>query len=208
MRNVNELDAYELDFFKELQNIGSSHAATALASLLGQSISIRVPHAQFFSFEDICSVVEGPEALVSALLIELSNEIGGCILMIQKVEDSRLLAQALLHEMGIKEEVKPDVLFSDMQLSALQEVSNILSGAFITAISGLTGLHIECSVPHMAVDFAAAVMNLPAAMYGKYGDTVLFLETEFNSEGASMPGHFFLIPDVPSFDLLLEKMRV
>ncbi len=208
MLKPNEFNENQLDFFKELQNIGGSHAVTALSTLLGQSITIRVPRAQLFSFENICDVVEGPETLVTALLIELSGEINGCILLIQKAEDSRLLAQALLQSMGMEEEANQDELFSEMQLSALLEVSNILSGSFVTAIASLSGLRIDCSVPHMAVDYAAAVMNLPATMYGDYGDTVLFLQTQFDSERASMPGHFFLIPDVPSFDLLIRKMRV
>ncbi len=208
MIRPNELNEIQLDFFRELQNIGGSHAVTALSSLLGQAIAIRVPRAQFFSFKDICYAVEGPEALVTALLIELSGEISGCILLIQKAEDSRKLAQTMLSAMGIEDSGNQDELFTEMQLSALQEVCNILSGAYITAISSLTGLRIDCSVPYMTTDYAAAVMNLPASMYGDYGDTVLFLQTEFDSDGTTLSGHFFLIPDVPSFDLLVQKMGV
>lgn len=208
MIKLNELNDNQLDFFRELQNIGGSHAVTALSSLLGQSIAIRVPCAQFFSFNNICDAVEGPEALVTALLIELSGEINGCILLIQNAEDSRHLSKAMLCAMGIEEEEEQDSYFSEMQLSALQEVCNILAGAYITAISSLTGLRIDCSVPYMTTDFAAAVMNLPAAMYGDYGDTVLFLQTQFDSDGKTMSGHFFLIPDVASFELLVQKMGV
>jgi len=208
MLQLNELNENQLDFFQELQNIGASHAVTALSSMLGQSIAIRVPQVQFLSYDRICEMVEGPETLVTALLVEITGELNGCILMIQKAEESKVLAQALMSVMGMDEEPTESELLSEMQLSALQEISNIVSGSFITAISSLTGLRLDCSVPHMAIDMAAAIMNLPATMYGDYGDKVLSLTTQFENDGTNLSGHFFLIPDVASFDLLVNKMGV
>jgi len=98
--------------------------------------------------------------------------------------------------------------FSDMQVSALKEVANILIGSYITAISTLTGLRIDASVPEMVVDMAGAVMNLLAAAYGEYGDHVLFLETRFSDKVQSIYGHFFLIPDIDSYNILMAKMGI
>jgi len=98
--------------------------------------------------------------------------------------------------------------FSEMQISALREVANILIGSYITAISELTGLRINASVPELVVDMAGAVMNLLAAAYGEYGDHVLFLETRFADQTQCLYGHFFLIPDIESYKTLMEKMGI
>jgi chemotaxis protein CheC len=86
------------------------------------------------------------------------------------------------------------------------ELANILCGAYITAISELTGLSISCSVPNLVIDMAAAIMNLPAAVYGQYGDSVLLLETVFTDDNRSITGHFILIPDLESHHILMQKM--
>ncbi len=75
--------------------------------------------------------------------------------------------------------------------SALKEVANILIGSYITAISEMTGLKIEASVPELVFDMAGAVMNLLAVAYGDFGDRVLFMETEFSDRESSLLGHFF-----------------
>jgi len=84
----------------------------------------------------------------------------------------------------------------------------LLTGSYITAISALTDFYINCSVPKMVIDMAGAVMNLPATAYGEYGDIVLFLETEYIDDNRSFTGHFFLIPDLESYQNLLQKMGI
>jgi chemotaxis protein CheC len=88
------------------------------------------------------------------------------------------------------------------------ELANILCGAYINAISELTELTINCSVPNLVIDMAAAIMNLPAAVYGQYGDSVLLLETEFTDDSRKITGHFILIPDVESHRILMQKMGI
>jgi hypothetical protein len=53
---------------------------------------------------------------------------------------------------------------------------------------------------------AGALMNLPAAMYGASGDTILMLETVLVDFDKYMSGRFFLMPDVESQTLMMQKM--
>lgn len=207
--NLTELNISQLDFFRELENIGASHAATALSVMLNESITLKVPRVQFCEFNDISNILNGPENLVVGILVEISGDISGFILLVQGADDGKQLAQMLTNAMGVGEEEEPeDDFFTDLQRSAMMEVANILSGSYITAISTLTGIYINCSVPKMVIDMAGAVMNLPVIAYGQYGDYVLFLETEFYDSEKSISGHFFLIPDVDSYQLLMEKMGI
>ena len=91
-------------------------------------------------------------------------------------------------------------------MSALKEVANILIGSYISAISEMTGLTIDASVPDLVFDMAGAVMNLLAVAYGEFGEQVLFMETEFCDQEDSLFGHFFLVPDVESYRTLTKKM--
>ncbi len=208
MLNLKELNDSQLDFFRELENIGASHAVTALSVLLNQSISIKVPRVQFCEFNHICDMLNGPETLVAGLMVEISGDINGFILLVQNARDARHMAEMITDGVEYKDQPKKGEFLTELQFSALQEVVNILAGSFVTAISSLTGLTIKCSVPELIIDMAGAVMSLPAVTYGKYGDIALFLETEFWDSEDIISGHFFLIPEIGSYDLLIRKMGI
>jgi chemotaxis protein CheC len=68
---------------------------------------------------------------------------------------------------------------SQMGRSAIMEISNILSGSYINALSSLTNLNIGLSTPDMAVDMVGAILNYPAAQFGEMGDKLLMVEEDF-----------------------------
>lgn len=209
MINLNQLNESHLDFFKEMENIGASHAATALSNMLGRPVHLRVPSVKFYEFSEITGRLGGPENLVVSILVEMTDDLTGFILLVQDAQDAKDLSDTIITSMGMEPEESEEFL-TEMQISSLMEVGNILSGSYLSAISALTGLFVNASVPRMVIDMAGAIMNLPAATYGEYGDVVLFLETEFvdaNSE-KSLNGHFLLVPDVNSFSILLKTMGI
>ena len=105
--NLNELNLSQLDFFRELENIGASHAATALSVMLNEAITLRVPRVQFCEFNDICGILNGPETLVVGILVEISGDISGFILLVQDANDGKQLAKMLTSAMGVEEEDAP-----------------------------------------------------------------------------------------------------
>ncbi len=202
---MKEMSHDQLDFFKELENIGAGHAVTALASMLSRPIGLNVPTAEFCDFKTISELLGGPETLVAGMLVGIERDITGSILFILSMEDARALTSSMIELMGIEDAVSDDML-TDMQKSALTELANILCGSYVNAISELTGLSINWSVPSLVIDMAAAIMNLPAAVYGEYSDSVLLLETVFTDNNKEITGHFFLIPDMESNQILMRKM--
>lgn len=207
MFNINSVNKNQLDFFQELENIGASHAATALSVMLDREISIRVPRVQLCEYKEICNILKGPENLVSGLLVGISEDIKGFILLVLDMEDAHTLTKSLIGD--IQSDIPETTSdFNELEISALKEAANILIGSYITAISTLTELKIDVSVPELVIDMAGSVMNLLAASYGEYGDSVLFMETEFVDKAQSIFGHFFLIPDIDSYKILLNKMGI
>ncbi len=68
---------------------------------------------------------------------------------------------------------------NDFTISALKEIGNILSGSYISSLSGLTNLDIKISVPSLAIDMAGAILSVPAIQFGLVGDKILIIENEF-----------------------------
>ncbi len=199
---VNEI---QLDFLKELENIGAANAATALASMLNRPMDIRVPKAWFCSLEDMGTLMGDAEQIMTGSLVEMNGDINGAILFVQPLEDAIFMSNMLISLLGVEND--NTIPFpSELQHSALMEIANILCCSYINAIASLTGLSINSSVPGLVIDMAGALMNLPAAMYGAFGDTVLMLETVLVDADKYMSGRFFLMPDVESQTLMIQKM--
>ena len=194
-----------LDVFKEIGNIGAGHAASALAGLLDRRITMSVPEASVLPFSDIVEVLEGPETLVTGVLIDVSGDLNGYILLLLGMEDTMAMVSQALQEPE-RDTKDPDFSLTEMEKDTILEIGNILVGSFLSAISTFSGLGAIPTVPQLAVDMLGAILSIALVQYGMIGDSVLFLKTQFNDLAGDINGHFFLIPDYNSYKMLLSAL--
>jgi chemotaxis protein CheC len=120
----------------------------------------------------------------------------------QDVADS--LVQALLSGMSMD---KSQSGFSEMEISALQEIGNILACSYLSALANAIQKKITPSIPYVSIDMANAILSVPAIEFGKVADRALFIESVFEAENASVSGYFLLVPTMDSFQLILSSLR-
>ena len=193
----------QLEVFREIGNIGAGNATTALASLLDKKMTMSVPEVKILPFNEITNILNGPENIVAGVMIDMKGDLQGYILLVLEARDAQKM-------IAILTEADPDIMseaaLTSLDLTDLTEIANILVGAYLSAISAMTGLTIIPSVPELTIDMAAAILSVPAIEYGKIGDSVLFLGTQFTDEKQKLHGHFFLIPDFSSYKILLNSL--
>ena len=194
-----------LDVFKEIGNIGAGHAASALAGLLNRRISMSVPEASVVPFSEIVNVLDGPETLVTGVLIDVSGDLNGYILLLLAMQDAMAMVSQALEEPE-RDTTEPDFELTEMEKDTLLEIANILVGSFLSAITSFSGLGAIPTVPQLAVDMLGAILSIATIEYGKIGDSVLFLKTQFKDLAGDINGHFFLIPDYNSYKMLLNAL--
>ncbi|RCX15537.1 chemotaxis protein CheC [Anaerobacterium chartisolvens] len=201
--NIEDLNNLHIDVLREIGNIGAGSAATALAKMLNKKVNMDVPKVKVMEFKEVSETLGGAEILVIGILLGVNGELNGNIMFILEYNAAQVLVNMLLG--------KPlDELndFNELELSALKEIGNILAGSYLSAMSSLTNLNIMPSVPDIAIDMAGAILSVPAIEFGKIGDTVLYIETEFLDGNTRVVGDFFLIPDVESYEILLKALGV
>ena len=194
-----------LDVFKEIGNIGAGHAASALAGLLDRRISMSVPEASVLPFSDIVDVMDGPETIVTGVLIDVSGDLNGYILLLLAMDDAMAMVSQALHEPE-RDTTDPDFELTELEKDTLLEIANILVGSFLSAITSFSGLGATPTVPQLSIDMLGAILSIALIEYGKIGDSVLFLKTQFNDLAGDINGHFFLIPDYNSYKILLNAL--
>ena len=86
-------------------------------------------------------------------------------------------------------------------------MGNIITGAYLNALSGLTNLKIYPSVPQLGIDMAGALLSVPAVEFGVLGDKILLIQTKFSDE-IDLDGYFILIPEVESYEKILTALGV
>ena len=96
----------------------------------------------------------------------------------------------------------------DMERSMLTEVGNIMISTFINALSGLSGLSIDLTVPCLTVDMQGAILTVPMAEYGGQSDYIMTIGGDFICQQKQVPCHLLLSPDVRSLNFLLRKLGV
>ena len=201
--NLNELDSLHLDVLREIGNVGAGNAATALAKILKKKIDMKIPQVKILEFSEVSEVLGGAEKTVIGIMLGVTGDITGSILFILQVEEGQMLVNFLLDK-----EPNESIEFDEMTVSALKEMGNILAGSYLSSLSTLTNLTIMPKVPEFAIDMAGAILTFPAIQFGKYEDSVLYIETEFIDNGEKVMGDFFLVPDESSYDVLLKALGV
>ena len=200
-KNNESMDDIEFDVLTEIGNIGAGNATTALSQLINARIDMRVPKVELLTFAELAEVIGGAETLVTGILLSLEGDIQGSMLFILESNAARLLVQQL---MGCKDDSTEQ--FTEMETSALQEIGNIISGAYLSAISSLTNMLITASVPSLAFDMAGAILSVPAIEFGKLGDKALLIESQFKDMDVDISGYFILIPTLDSYSKILKSL--
>ncbi len=200
--SIESLNQQHIDVLKEIGNIGAGNAATALAGMLGKKIDMDVPKVKILGIREVAEVLGGEENIVAGIYFNVHGDIQGNIMFLLDLDSSKLLTNMLMGKSRENGEL------DEMDRSALREVGNILSGAYIASLVSLTNFDIQHSVPSLAVDMAGAVMSVPAIQFSHISDKVLFIETELKEGEDLVEARFFLIPDEPSFKKILNSLGV
>jgi len=194
---------FKMDVLREVGNIGAGNAATALSRLLDKPVDMAVPKVNLLPFERIAEQVGGSEAVIVAIFLRMEGDAPGNMFFLISREQARHLLQGLL---GIDAAADGD--YSELELSALCEIGNILAGSYLSALADLTGLYMSPTVPSIAVDMAGAILSYGLLQFGTMGDDALLIDTTFLHGSQESEGHFFLIPDPDSFEKLFRALGV
>ncbi|MCI9539880.1 MAG: chemotaxis protein CheC [Lachnospiraceae bacterium] len=190
-----------LDVLREIGNIGAGNATTALAKLVNAKIDMKVPRVALVDFPHLSTTIGNEEELMVAVLVTLSVDINGMMMFMMDKKSAKFLIEQMLAGSGM--EVSEE--FGDMEMSVIGEIGNIISGSYLTALSSLLNMNIDMSVPYMAIDMAAAIISVPAIEFGKIGDEVLLIQTDFGDD-FDVNGYFILIPELESYGKILSAL--
>jgi chemotaxis protein CheC len=190
--------ALQLDALGELANIGSGTAAGSLSAMIGLPVDVSVPNARALPLADAVDAAGPAEQQVTAVALPVLGDLEGIVLMIFSAEDAERLCSVL----GVEAD-------SEMGLSALSEIGNIVGASYLGALGATTGQSIEPGPPQAASDMLGALVSSILAASADRADMALLLDSALKVEGGNDASiSFILVPSTASVRGLLAHLGV
>lgn len=143
----------------------------------------------------------GEEQIMAGIYLMVEGDISGSMMFLLEQEAAHHLITKL---MGMPPEGGE---FTEMEISALKEIGNIITGAYLNSLSTITNLKIFPSIPALAIDMAGAILSVPAIEFGAIGDKILLIQTQFTDD-FELDGYFILLPDLESYAKILSALGI
>lgn len=203
IQNVEQLQDMHLDVLKEIGNIGSGNAASALSELIQCDTDITVPTVKMLDFAEAVNFLGGPENVAIGMLVGIKGDITGMMLYVLQHSFASKLTSTLFGS-----EIEDLTNMNEMESSFISEVGNIMAASYVNALSQLTGMMIDISVPNMTVDMVGAILSVPAVEFAQVGNKVLFIDDGFVIGDGEIKSNMILVPEMQSLETLFTRLGV
>jgi chemotaxis protein CheC len=191
-----ELSEMQIEAMKEVGNIGAGHAATALSEMLNEPVQIGTPSVEILPFANLAGRLSRHGRIVSAVHMHVHGE-APCQIVVLFDKAQALGFVSIFTGLTSGDEGISDPIIE----STIKEVANII-GAYLTALTELTGITLIASVPTFSTGTTESafleLLDVP-------GDQdVFYVQTGFENGRPVIAGEFILIPEKESIGPLLS----
>jgi chemotaxis protein CheC len=191
-----ELTELQLDALREISNIGSGTAATALSSMLGCSVNLQVPRALALELADAVDAIGDAEDPATAVVLGVVGDLDATMVLLFEPESAATVSSLL----GV------DPSDMEMSLSALGEIGNILGSSYVGAMGQMAGLGLEPQPPVAAADMLGAIVASALAASAMDTDLALLLDSEMQIEDAACGFGMLFVPSSDGVGRLLAGL--
>lgn len=189
------LSDIQLDALRELANIASGTAATALSQMLGREVEIDVPRALALAPADAVEACGEPERHVAGVVVPIQGDIDGVVLLLIPYGHAERLCVLL----GVD-------AHTEVGDSALREIGNILATSYLNGLGAMTGLAMEPAPPQLHTDMLGAIVSTLLVGTSGGDDLALVLDSELDVSGESCSISFLLLPTAGQISDLLAPL--
>ena len=204
----------QLDFIKEMMNIGAGNAATALQQMLQQRVDLTIPNIRALPIIQVSSIFDNPSLQVVCVKMGMVGDVNGYLFFIVPEEHRKTLGNIVKQVTPGLSQLK-DQPADNMDNSTLAEVGNIVSGTYLAAIHDFCELNIYHTVPVVAIDMIQALLdeilielNCPIeTAIALKAEIALIIENEFSLEAERFKTFLLVIPLNESIEVLAKSME-
>lgn len=195
-----DLNDNQKDALRELGNIGASHAATTLSTMLNTPIMLNVPEISIVDLRAINEQIE--QGLAAMVVFTMEGQMAKAGYVILHVPQESVIQMTSIM-LGLP--IEPDRPLNEMDESAINEIGNIMVSAFLDGTAELLGIIMLPSPPRTIFDYPKNVFDLVIKESNILYDNVVFFKTELICDEHELSLNIFMLPNPP---VLLDIVRM
>ena len=193
-----ELSPEQEDMLKEIGNIGSGNAVTALSSLVKKKINIDLTNVGIVSFDNLTEQFGGPMEKVCGIFSQIEETPQSTIFQAFELKPLVRMVNSLI---GPESKINPEDVSSksdldDITVSTISEMGNILAGHYASAMADLLGKKMMIGVPEFAVSDVNALGKFLSKELKTIHTYVVIIRTSIKVVDYELNGVFLFIPDM------------
>ena len=189
------LDELEVDALTELVNLGISRAATSLADMVREEVTLTVPRVALLSRDEAVETLgERESANLVAVHQTFDGDITGRALLIFPEAKSLELVRAIVGgDLSIEEII-------ELEQEALAETGNVILNGCLATIANQLERNLKISLPEVLHGESSHFFNLEPPP--EPGDTVMLIYIDFSVRHRDIQGYIAMLLDMPSIATL------
>ena len=178
----------EMDILKEVGTIAAAHGGIALSEILDRRINLIIPSVDMVSCSQMSNKLGKGKLGIAVIFKLLTGLKGDAVFILDEQNAFKLISMS--HKS--KNDEKSPAVLTEVGLSTLKEIGNIVTGAYLSAIGIMLKKVILTYPPTLISGTVDEVFNL-AFSSSKSDDYALLIEAIFEEENEKIEGGFYLI---------------
>ena len=192
----------EKDIIKEILNIGLARAADSFALIAKDKVLMKVPDMELIGANELAKLITGYEGTHEIIQSDIKGDLNGTTLMLFSTNHVEMLSAVCLNVNGpVKKPLSP------MQESLLLEISNIITGAFVTQLANILKADIYGSPPTYPLNGINHSLENILEVNPLFQPMVFTVLTHFTDHEGMVELPLFLFFDTLTFNKILDIIR-
>ena len=143
------------------------------------------------------------ETIVAGIYLPVTGDVKGAALLIFPEKIAYALCDVL-----VKREPGTTHKLTELDISALKEVGNIICGSFLTVFSNTLNVKIVENVPQFSFDMFGAVADIIIAEFAQKAEDALVIEVKFVFEHTNIKGYLALIFGLHEMQAIIKALEI
>lgn len=178
----------ELDILREVGSIAAAHGSIALSEILGKKINLLLPSIDIITSEGISTRINVAEAGIAVISRFASGLKGESVFLLDEHNAFKLIGLSC----KIEEEEKKLEVLTEVGLSTIKEIGNIVTSAYLSAIGMILKKVILSLPPTLISGTVDEILNIILSSSESDGYAI-FIEAVFEEPQEKIKGGFYLV---------------
>jgi chemotaxis protein CheC len=178
----------ELDILREVGSIAASHGSIALSEILGKKINLLLPSVDIVTSAGISTRIDVAKAGIAVISRFASGLKGESVFLLDEHNAFKLVGLSY----KIEEEYKNLDVLTEVGLSAIKEIGNIVTSAYLSAIGMILKKVVLALPPTLISGTFDEILNIIVSSSENDGYALL-IEAVFEEPQEKIRGGFYLV---------------